>query len=229
MKAIGIGAGGHAKILADIVRQMGEWELIGLLDANVALRGRTVAGLPVLGGDELLPELFRDGVRHAFLGIGTVGETQSRRAIYERVTACGYAMIRAIHPSAVVAPSARLGAGPTVSARAVINAEAVLGDNVIVNTGAIIEHDCVIGSHSHIASGACLSSTVRVGEGVHVGAGAVIRQCVTVGEGAIIGAGAVVVRDVAAWTVVVGVPARVLRRGEPALRNGAAALEGARR
>ncbi|WP_225421336.1 DapH/DapD/GlmU-related protein [Levilactobacillus fuyuanensis] len=45
-----------------------------------------------------------------------------------------------------------------------------------------------------------------------IGAGATVLPGVTVGENAIVGAGAVVTKDVPANVVVVGTPARVLRR-----------------
>lgn len=55
------------------------------------------------------------------------------------------------------------------------------------------------------------SAPIVVEDEVWIGANAVILQGVTVGRGAVVAAGAVVVRDVAAWTLVGGVPARVLR------------------
>ena len=66
------------------------------------------------------------------------------------------------------------------------------------------------GVHDHIATGSRLCRIVSMGIGPHAGAGATVRQEIRIGAGAIIGARAVVTRDVAAWTVVVGVPARIL-------------------
>jgi phosphonate metabolism protein (transferase hexapeptide repeat family) len=57
---------------------------------------------------------------------------------------------------------------------------------------------------------------VVIGHDVWIGHGATITAGVTVGNGAVIGAGAVVTRDVAPYTIVVGVPARPLRPRFPA-------------
>ena len=73
-------------------------------------------------------------------------------------------------------------------------------------------YGCVIGDHTHIASGARLAGNVVVGSGVHVGLGAVVREGIRIGDHAVVGAGAVVIDDVLAHAVVVGVPARELKR-----------------
>ena len=211
MRVIGLGAGGHAKVVIEILRLIGGYEFVGLLDPKQDIWGTEVLGVSVLGDDSLLPELYDQGVRYAFIGLGSVGDTRPRGQLYEKACHQGFQIVQAIHPQAIIAPSVEIGHGPTIMAGAVINAAARLGDNVIVNTGAIIEHDCIIGDHVHIATGARLASTVRVGKGAHVGVGASVRQCICIGRDAIVGAGAVVVNDVPDNVVVAGVPARILK------------------
>jgi UDP-perosamine 4-acetyltransferase len=211
MQIIGLGAGGHVKAVVEILRSCGGHEIVGLLDPNRQLWGTGIAGASVLGDDQLMPELYAQGIRGAFIGVGGVGDTAPRRRLYEEACRQGFEVVSAIHPQAVVSPSVRIGKGATIMAGAVINAEARLGDNVIVNTGAIIEHDCMVESHAHIATGARLAGGVHVGEGAHVGLGASVRQGVRIGRNAVVGMGAVVLEDVPDEVVVAGVPARVLR------------------
>ena len=215
MRVVGLGAGGHAKVVIEILNLAEGVEVMGLVDPKQDLWNTTILGVPVLGDDGLLCELSRQGVEHAFIGLGSVGDTVPRQRLYEKAVGLGFQIVQAIHPQAVISQFAQLGKGATIMAGSIINAAAQLGDNVIINTGAIVEHDCNIGNHVHIATGARLASTVAVGDGAHIGAGATVLQCVSIGQGAIVGAGATVIRDVAPWTVVVGVPARVLRIRKP--------------
>lgn len=214
LKAVGLGAGGHARVVIEILRSCGGCDLAGLLDAAPELRGRSVLGVSVLGDDDLLPGLVADGVTHFFVGSGGVGDNAPRRRLFERGLGHRMEPLNVAHPSAAVSPSAQLGKGIVIMANAVVNCEARLGANVIVNTSAVVEHDCMVGDHVHLATGARLCGGVVVDEGAHVGAGATVIQGVKVGANAVVGAGAVVVRDVPAGMTVVGSPARAVRHTE---------------
>lgn len=209
MRLIGLGAGGHAKVIIEILGADSRYELYGLLDARPELKGRKVLGVPVLGDDSLLPEIRRD-VSHFFVGLGGTGDNGPRRRLFELARGLGFEPVKAIHPSAAISPSAIIGEGAVIAAGAIVNADARLGANVIVNSGAIVEHDCVVGDHVHIATGAKLASTVTVGTGAHIGAGATVLQCITIGENALVGIGSVVVRDVPPGATVMGNPARLV-------------------
>lgn len=208
VKVVGIGAGGHAAVLIEAILAAGAAEIVGLLDADPNRHGSHVLGIPVLGNDELLPKLRDAGVTHFFNGIGSVRNTSLRERVFENALRIGLQPLDVIHPTATISPSASLGPGVTILARAVVGTRAKLGQNVLVNTAALVEHDCEIGDHVHIASGAILTGAVRLGRGVHVGAGAVVLQGLRVGNTSVIGAGAVVVRNLEPSMTVVGVPAK---------------------
>ena len=210
-RVVGLGAGGHAAVVVDILR-LGGHDIIGLLDPDSNLADARVVGVPVLGGDELLAGMRDLDVRAFFVGVGSTPNTAARRRLYALGRDAGLQPLAAVHPAAVLAASATLGTGVTVMAGAIINPRASLGDNAIVNTGAIVEHDCVVGDHCHVAPRAVLGGGVRMDEAAHVGIGAVVREQCRIGAEAVVGAGAVVISDVPAGVTVVGVPARVLSR-----------------
>lgn len=211
IKVVGVGAGGHAKVIIDILSYLPRVQVVGLVELATRLFGETIEGSLILGDDDLLPQLLAEGVGSAFIGIGGVGDNFPRAEAYARILKLGFDPITAIHPRAVMARSAKLGRGVTIMAGVVVNPAAVIGDNVILNSQCTVEHDCVIGDHVHIAPGATLSGAVEVGRLSHIGTGASIRQGVRIGERVVVGVGSVVIKDVPDGMVVVGAPARPLK------------------
>ena len=205
-KVLIIGAGGHGKVVADVLRANGV-EPAGFVDADESLWGRSVLGVPVLGGMMRLEKIARQaGATTATLGIG---DNRVRLEHAAEVVRAGLALAPAVHPSAVVSPSATLGSGVVVCAGAVVCVEAVVGDFAVVNTNATVDHECRVGEAAHVCPAAALAGRVSVGRGAFVGIGASVIQCRSVGEWATVGAGAVVTRDVPAGATAVGVPARL--------------------
>jgi UDP-perosamine 4-acetyltransferase len=208
-----LGGGGNAAVLIESLRTSGLDIVRAVLDQNPELWGQTVLGVPIVGGDEQLPELIRNGADCFVVGLGTTGTGAARQRLFKIGLASGLEPLAVIHPSAVVSPSARLGRGCQLMPGSIVNARAALGDNVLVNSGAIVEHDCIVGDHVHVATGARLAGGVTIDEGTLVGLGASVRQGLRIGRHAVIGAGAVVVKDVPDNVVVAGVPARLLEDG----------------
>lgn len=202
-------------MLIEALRSNSVYEPIGLLDTNAQLHGIKILDVPVLGGDELLPELKQRGVAHCFIGVGSVGSTRARQSLFHSARELALQPINIIHATANISPSAKLGVGVTILAGAILSTEACLEDNIVVNSGAIVEHDCRIGAHCHIATGARLAGMVTVGPGTHIGIGATVRQSIRIGQNVVVGAGAVVVDDVPDGVVVAGVPAKAIRSNQP--------------
>lgn len=207
-----VGAGGHARVLAEIAKLSGQYRLIGFTDPIPELKDQKIMSSPVIGTDEVLPELRTQGVDAAIIGVGSVGVNGTRKGLFETILQIGFSPVVLVHPTAVVSPTVQIGQGTSIMANAIVNANAELGDNVIVNSGAIIEHDCLIGEHVHVATGARLASGVQVSSGSHIGVGASVIQGIRIGCESLIGAGAVVVRDIPDHVTVYGVPARIVRK-----------------
>lgn len=202
------GASGHAKVVADIVRLRGDHEIVGFLDDEPTASGREFFGSRVLGGRDRLAALRTEGVSHLVLGFG---DGAARLQLAPLVRDLGYALATAIHPRAVVAASATVGAGSVIAAGAVVGPDTTIGENVIVNTLAGVDHDCVIGDGAHLAPGSRAGGWVSVAEGAWIGIGATLRDRVRVGRGSIVGAGSLVLHDLPQGVVAYGVPARVVR------------------
>lgn len=202
-----IGAGGHAKVVIDLIRENGNCRIVGLIDADPT--PRHVLGVPVVGDDASLTRLRRTGVRHAFPALG---DNRRRLALADRLRAEGFELINAISRSAMISSSVRLGRGIAIMPGAVVNADSTIGDLAIINTRASVDHDGCVGEAAHVGPGSALAGCVRVGRLAFLGAGASVIPGISIGDGAIIGAGACVVRDVAPGVVAVGVPARVIRQ-----------------
>ena len=182
-------------------------ELIGFLDDDAAIHGTTVAGAPVLGNPEQLPELGDIEV------IVAIGNPAARQLVIKRVDDVGLALARIVHPSAVIGPRVTIADGAIICPGVVLTCDIRIERAAILNYGALVGHDGVIGPSAFIAPGVNLGGNVTVGALADVGIGASVIQGRTIGERAVVGAGAVVIRDVPDDTTVVGVPAAPLRRG----------------
>lgn len=199
-----LGAGGHSKVLIDVLR-LNRFDVFGIADPN--LKSSKYCNVPIIGDDS---EILKLSVERVILvnGIGSVKTTALRASAYQFFKKCGYSFLNIIHPSAIISNHVTMGEGVQVMAGAVIQPGCTIGNNTLVNTSASIDNDSLIGDHVHIAPGVTLSGGVEIGNNVHVGAGSVIIQGVKIGDNVTIGAGSVVLNDIVPGKTVFGVPAK---------------------
>ncbi len=154
-----VGAGGHGRVVLDILMRARQYHAVGFLDSNPALHGRRMDGVPVLGDLQALPDLRAQGIRAATVAIGDNGVG---RAFVDQIEGLGFDLINAVHPSANLARNVRLGRNIVVAAGALVCAHCQIGDSAILNTGCIVDHESMIGTAVHICPGARLAGRVTV-------------------------------------------------------------------
>jgi len=223
MKVIIIGAGGHARVIADALVSRNEFgdnnEVVGFLDDDENLHDREQLGVRIIGRISELKKFEHDAV---VIGIG---DNIVRWKLFLDLKKCGEKIITVIHPRAIIAPNVVVGDGTVIFAGVVINSGAHIGSNVILNTACTVGHDLIVSSHAQIGPGVNLGGGVTVGEGAFVGIGSAVIQYKTIGNWAVVGAGAAVIHDVAPYETVVGVPAIPLRKKDQKEKSGAQYLK----
>jgi sugar O-acyltransferase (sialic acid O-acetyltransferase NeuD family) len=197
-----IGAGGHGKVVLDIINKSEQYQAAAFLDDDSNLHNETINGLKVLGES-------KEALDDDKAVIIAVGNNKIREKLFNLMKSNDLEIINAVHPDAVINSFVSLGEGIVVAAGAVINPNAVIEDNVIINTGVTVDHDCIIEKHVHLSPGVNLGGNVIVQRGAHIGIGAAVLPGIKIGKNSVVGAGAVVTRDVPDDVTVVGVPARV--------------------
>lgn len=205
-----LGGGGHCKSVLDSLLSLDQYDDIGIVDNKET---KSVLGVPIVGLDNDLALLYKDGWTDAFISVGSIGSTYVRRKLFYLAKQLGFNIPSIVDASSIVANNVQLGEGVFIGKRAVVNSGSVVDDCAIINTGAIIEHDCRISEFVHISPNATLCGNVSVGIDSHVGAGSVVRQGLTIGSNTIIGIGSVLVKDVPDCVTAYGNPCRVVNQG----------------
>lgn len=206
-----LGAGGHAKVLLDILLEQNV-KVLGIAVPNPATENETFCDIPIIGNDDSVKK-FDSKTVELVNGIGSVASNELRKKVYEKFKSWGYRFRNVIHSSAVVSYNSKLMCGGAqIMAGAVINAGTFVDENTIINTRASVDHDCYIGKHVHIAPGTTLSGNVKIGDGTHIGAGSTVIQGVTIGRETIIGAGSLVLHDISDKILAYGVPAVIRKK-----------------
>jgi sugar O-acyltransferase (sialic acid O-acetyltransferase NeuD family) len=202
-----LGAGGHAKVLIDILKNQERVEIIGIVDTNSSLHGTEIANVNVLGGEEIISQYSFSQIQ-LVNGLGSILSPDRRQGVYEKFKNRGYQFYSVIHPFVSISKHVTLGEGVQIMAGSIIQTECVIAENVLINTGVTIDHECQIAKHVHIAPGCVLSGNVIIHEACHIGVGAVIIQGVCVGKHCCVGAGTLVLKNLPTNSKWVGVPAK---------------------
>jgi sugar O-acyltransferase (sialic acid O-acetyltransferase NeuD family) len=206
-KIIILGGGGHAKVLIDLMIVNGNYEIVGILDIGL-MKGAKVLGVPVLGGDDILTDIFNKGIKTMCIAVGSARDNSTRCRLFDTSKQIGFTISSLIHSNSYVSEKSTISEGVQIMAGVTIQTSTCIGENSIINTGTIIDHDCFVGKHTHICPGVIIAGGVTIGNNSFIGPGATVTKGVEIGNNSVVGAGAVVINDVPDGLMVIGVPAK---------------------
>jgi len=210
-----LGGSGIGMIAISIAKELGVYTIGGFLNDIVPI-GTKIGkydSFPVIGTTADLPKFLEDPNNVFF--IAYVG-MQNEEMVFDKITSLNIPLDRfatLIHPSAIIPKGmCKIGYGVLMAPLSQLSPDTTLEDNSIMLPNSFLGHDSTLRRFAHVASNAVVGANVDVGRAVHVGTNATIREKVKIGDFALIGSGAVVLNDVASNSVVVGNPAKLLRK-----------------
>lgn len=198
------------RMISALRRAASDFDVTAFVDNDTAKHGKSFHGIPIVGGMDCIASLASAGV--LFVNLIT-GSTSIRYAVTLDAVKRGAALTNFIHPS-INLEMTTLGLGNYVQEGVIMQAEVSVGDNSSIHMGSLIGHESRIGNSVFIAHGVSVSGCCSIEDGCFIGTHATVLPRVTIGKWSIVGAGAVVTKDIPPYSVVVGNPARFLRKNE---------------
>ena len=201
-----LGTGLFAVEIADVASEIPGVSVVGFVENQDRQRcTQLLDGKPV----HWIEDLGERVNSHRFAcGLGTT----FRSRFTGQIASLGGEFATLVHPTARVSASTSLGPGTILNVGVIIASHTQLGAHVCVNRGATIGHHTRLEDFVTISPGVNLAGSCHLGRAVYLGIGATIVDHITIGAHSVVGAGAVVTTDVPERVLVVGVPAKIVKR-----------------
>ena len=184
------------------------WNQVVLLDDERTKQGKSILGVPIVGGFDLLEAVRSDDEVQNLVTRTARGRMAARAKIARH---CGrFATL--LSPDVDVL-GVEIRGDATVYHNATLGPESILEAGSVVWMGAVVGHESFVGQGSIVASNSVLNARVTLGQGVYVGTNATVLPEVSIGDWATVGAGSVVMSDVPAGETAIGIPAEVVDFG----------------
>ena len=196
--------------VADVAQEAG-YAIAGYVEYDASEKQEERREARILPIDEMTP-----GAVDRFVCAMT--STLLRQSLVERIAALSggtAAPATVVHPSTAVSRHAKTLEGTVVMAGSVIASGAKLGQWNLVNRGATIGHHTQLGDYCTVGPGVHVGGNCNIDRNVYIGIGATVLNYIRIGSHCLVGAGAVVTKDVPDHSLVMGVPARVVRSDFP--------------
>jgi sugar O-acyltransferase (sialic acid O-acetyltransferase NeuD family) len=167
----------------------------------------------ILKSIESAREYFEREDNRFVLGLGN---PIARYELYEKFNKLGGVLTSTISKNCRLGSfSVKVGSGTSILSGVKISNDVKIGEGCLIYYNSVITHDCCIGNFVQLSPGATLLGNVIVGSFSQIGSNATILPNISIGKNVTVGAGAVVIENVPDNSVVVGVPAKLIKSVDP--------------
>ncbi|NRF39207.1 transferase [Pedobacter foliorum] len=164
------GAGGHAKVVVDLILELGGI-IECVFDDNVEEENGTFMGIQVL---KYNPALYKEARL-----IIAIGDNMARKTLTHKLK---HNFATLVHPKASISEFALIGKGTVILANAVVQAEVSVGDHSIINIGACVDHEVSIYDFVHIGPMAYIGGAAIIKNGVKIDPGVIVLRNTEIAE-----------------------------------------------
>lgn len=212
-KMLILGVGQNTAVYVELAELLG-YQIEGLYHYKEGMTHSDFCGYPVLGTNA---ELFTKADLSQWSFGLSMGDSAIRLNLGQEIRKRNGHVPTMIHPTACVSKFAKLADGVVVHSQATVQANVLVRHDSVISFNAGVTHDAEIEEGVYIAGSSIVGAYACIGRNAFVGMGAVVisAKVKSVGEHSIIGAGSVVTKDVEAYTIVAGNPARVVGNKKP--------------
>lgn len=206
-----IGSGGFSKQVIEMVEEINyvthNYDIKGIIDDNLELNGKRVLNHMVIGNTDYLDKLSKINKVYAVIAIG---DGYARETINNKLKNVNW--INLIHPKTIISRYLDIGVGNIICSGVIINPDCKIGNHCNINIASTLGHDVILEDYVTIMPGCNISGNVNIKRNSMIGTGSCIIQNRIIGSSSIIGAGTVVIKDVNEKTLIMGNPAKVIKK-----------------
>jgi sugar O-acyltransferase (sialic acid O-acetyltransferase NeuD family) len=203
------GAGEFGSLVANVISYLDEYKICAYGDDEKSIKDSLIDDVPILNKNKLLKFAQKNSIKFA---ISSIGNNFARAEKYNLLKKAGFEMISIVHPQALIDTNVNYGENVIIEMGTAIHTHSTIGNNVFLGGDALIGHHNKIGNHVLVGGNVSFGGSVVVEDYVSIGVGASIKPGVILGEGSVIGVGAAVIKDVDPGSIVVGVPAKPIKK-----------------
>jgi len=191
-------------IIEDINKLNPTWKVLGYIDTDKSLKGKTIGGYKVLG------TRYENDPSSIYGVCGIMDNRIRSKVMEEDIEKAGLLSASLVHPSVIFCDDFKHGEGLVLYPDVKISYNVKIGNGVIVNYNSVLGHDLRIGHNTFIGPSVTITGRIQLGNNCMIGAGAVFMPGIKISDNSVIGVGTTVMSNVKESNIVVDMPRKMI-------------------